>query len=367
MKSLIVYIIEKSILLFKHLQSSNSFFGGIVRFLFSRCPRQYVFGKVYSKTFEKQNLEPIFGYENVGVVFQGPYVTDDRFTLNSILLIRKVYPNIHVVLSTWINSIPIDDRERLADLNCHVIENSSLPSEDMGHYRKVGHLNSQLFSSLEGLQYLKTMNVTYALKIRTDLRIHLREFIPYFVNLLNLYKCDTNRLEKRLLTVCFSNNLVYCPFHMSDFIWFGHIKDMLKLYSIPNRVINSNLKKLIDDRSYIRNQALWFNKLLNKSYERNIFQGQNTAALDYDFYYYYHEEAYIVHKFYESLNLTRKRSEIDNYWDFVRKCIIIVDESILDVYWTKYGYTLNQRGKLDSHGILNSAVWSDILLNDIQG
>ena len=56
-----------------------------------------------------------------------------------------------------------------------------------------------------------------------------------FLNLINVFKPNTDILNKRLLCVGFTNNLIYCPFHMSDFIWFGHIEDMEKLYSISSR------------------------------------------------------------------------------------------------------------------------------------
>jgi len=364
MKDLIIYIVEKSIILFSYLQKSKISIMGLIHFLCSKIPRQYVFTKIYPRKFDKQKIERIEGYTDVGIVFQGPYVVDERFTLNTILLFRSIYPNIHIVLSTWENSIPEDDRELLDDLHCHVIESKSLPSEEMGKYRKVGHLNSQIYSAQKGLQYLKAISVSYALKIRTDLRIHMREFIPYFINLLNLYKCGTSKLNKRLLCVSFSNNLVYCPFHMSDFIWFGSLEDMVKLYSIPGRTINMKLNNLINDKPYITNQAQIFKTLMSKPYERTNFHQEVISTIDREFYYFYHEEAYIVRSYYESLFSPSVETDIKDYWDFVRNCLVVIDDSMLDVYWTKYGYTFSQKGKIENQGLLTHAVWLDMLSND---
>ncbi len=338
---------------------------GYIKMLTAGSKRKVVMANNEDLCFDKCILPVIKGFSNCGIVFQGPKCKEDNFTINTILLYRTIYPDIKIVFSTWKGELATDEKLLLKESNCIYIENESCPTEDKGKGRKPAHLNNQLKSSLTGVRYLKENGVEYILKIRSDLRIYKYDMIPYFYNLLALYPSQSDIQKKRFLVVSFTNNLIYCPFHMSDFIWFGSIEDIERLYSIPSRTDQ--------ELTYIRNysdidladHSRKFLVLRERAYNRNNdFSWIEELNIDYKFYYLFHEEAYIIYTFLKNNGgLEKSINPIGAYWEFLKKSVIVVNEEDLGVYWTKYGYSLLKRSPLYTNSQLINSIWLDIFMN----
>lgn len=316
--------------------------------------------KTYKWTIFRENLlhqelsgiSCLHGYANVGIVYQGPVLHEDDFTIESILMLREQYPDIKIVLSTWIGELTVLEKKTLMRAQCHIIENESLPAEDKGEGEKVGHMNNQIYSSYVGLSYLQALDVQYAMKIRADIRIYKYDFIPYLLNMIKLFPVGTSKLKNRLVNIAFSNSLFGVPFHMSDFIWFGQMDDILAMYDVPQRTD--------DEMTYIRSRTenVSFMKGFHEYMGMAISQGhytQTALAVDFEFLSKYVEEVYLAVHLYRKIhsedNFDTKSKDFweTAYRNFLVDNIIIVDDDMLICYWNKGTYS---QVKTDYAGLL---------------
>lgn len=327
-------------------------------------PKQYATANLLPKDQKMEALPQMRGFGNVGIVVQGPKVDSEDFTIATLLMLKYIYPDITICFSTWKDELCDVERALLKNNGINFLENDSCPAENKGKGRKVGHLNNQLKSSLEGIKLLKSIGCEYVMKLRSDLRIYRADFIPFFLNQLSAFPSGAEKIKKRLLVVGFSNNLIYCPFHMSDFIWFGAIDDMSNLYSIPSRT-EFMLDAIRDkDDDYFISHDKWFTELAYKSFNReNLHTPLNFSFKDFYLYSIYHEEAYIIISYLRKIGYDiNETNALTQYWRFLKESIIVVDESDIDVYWTKYGYSMISN-LWERKGQLSKSQWLDIMLN----
>ncbi len=301
----------------------------------------------------------IIGYENVGIVFQGPVMKSDNFTIETILLLRKWYPDIKIVLSTWKNMLTDKDRELLTRNQCFVIESQQMPEEHKGKNEKIGHLNNQILSSRLGIEYLYEQGIDYVMKVRSDLRVYRKDFIPYLLNLLTIY----SKAEYRLINVAFSNSLYNIPFHMSDFVWFGKIEEMRKMYSINYR----NKKDLSEIISYVESEKFSvykekFNLIRKKKYSLDTKWYNEKNSLPQHFMTLYHEEIYLSYNYCNVKKKIKGNNLLEEYYKFLSKIIIVDDQDLL-IYWNKSLYSVvqsNYSKRFDER--LSHSKWLEIYL-----
>lgn len=296
---------------------------------------------------------------SVGIVMQGPIMRKDNFTIETIRMIKKCYPTVKIVLSTWLNELSLNEKEEIERIGCILIENKSCGDEQKGVGEKTGHLNNQLLSTKEGIEYLyKNSDVRFVLKMRTDIRIYRPDFVQYFLDVYKLYNG-----QKKLVNVAFSNSLPGIPYHLSDFIWFGSIEDMRRLYSIPYRN-EEQLKYII---SFVENDMKYVE--YKKSIREMMFKNYNETKeyihkIDKKFMLLYHEESYIAYEYALLCGYTEENA-IDQYLEFLKKHLIIIDDFDIMVYWKKSLYSIVQTDysiKIDQR--LSHAKWLHLYLED---
>ncbi len=322
----------------------------------------HVGGMLPANDFSKYLQFP--GFEKVGIVIQGPMDRNNDFTINTIKQLRYMYPDIKIVLSTWTGEVTNGDRLLLNKLNCNLIVNDSLPAENKGFGRKVGHLNNQLLSSIDGITFLKQQGAEFVMKMRTDTRLYKNDFIPYLFNLIHVCPCEKSNQNFRLINVAFSNNLVSVPFFMSDFIWFGAIEDMERLYSIPTR----------EEKDLVMLQNLSEEQLranIGKSFSHaheyqlnQMLESEKWTEEEQYIYYNYREEAYITHTYAIRTQLCEGTEyPMQAYYQFLKDYIIVVDETELMAYFDKYDYSENSAVYSPAWAQLTHSMWLDIMLN----
>lgn len=298
----------------------------------------------------------ISGYDNIGIVFQGPLDKNDDFTLNTIRLLRKTYPDIAIVVSTWLGDITNEDRQELESLQCAILESKSMGDEYKGEGQKIGHLNNQLLSSKVGVEYLKKHNIEYAMKIRTDLRIYRIDFIPYLMNLLKLFG------RERLINVAFSNSFYNIPYHMSDFIWFGPVDKVLKMYSVPYRMDDklAYIREYIEQGKY--SEHLEKIQTMTTKREFEDFTWYDNLQIDETFLTLFHEECYMPYHYDE-----RKQGHnlLEAYHNFLKQEVIVVDDMNILVFWNKSLYSAVQSNyTLALNGRLSHSKWLELYLQN---
>ena len=272
----------------------------------------------------------------VAIVFQGPVVHEDNFTVDSIRMVRNIYPDICIILSTWKHGLLDDEKHVLEEVKCIIIENEEWGDEFKGNGEKTGHLNNQLLSARGGIRYLlNNTEVEYALKIRTDLRLYKPNFIQYLLDVLKMYNG-----KERLISVAFSNSLPGVPFHLSDFVWFGKTELLYQLYSIPLRT-EDELKYIV---SYVNNteEYLKYREQISKIMDKEFSDiKEDIKKINLKFMLLYHEESYIVYRY--ALSRGYASDDIlDQYPDFLAREVIVLDDNYLMALWKKSLYSALQ-------------------------
>lgn len=317
-----------------------------------------------------ETLDTYPGYEYVGIVIQGPICKADNYTLQQVVLYRRLYPDIKMVVSTWKGELSEKDKGILKKYHCDIVESDGFPLGDKGEGRGLGSANNQLCSSLAGIKALKEMGCRYALKTRTDIVMHRPDFLVYFMNLLKLMPKGGNAaVEERLINVSFSNTKASVPFHMSDFIWFGSIEDMERLYGIPwvTREQYQYVKKCNETKDFLPKHDGIITHGFSVGYrDKDCYEWWNSQDVDLEYFILNHEEVYIAYHFYEAIYQDSERTDLlSKYHKFLKECIIIVDAAEVRPYhnqeksWNFDGNALTM-----DQGRVTHSIWLDMLCSD---
>jgi hypothetical protein len=214
---------------------------------------------------------------------QGPLLKTDNFTLETIKLYKHMFRNPHIIVSTWEN----EDREYLGECNkagANILLN---PQPEPGPR----NINMQIVSTQNGIKQAAELGATYVLKTRTDHRMYEKNGLEFLYNLVNYFPApETTHQKNRIVTI--QGQSRYGAYHYTDLFMFGHITDLREYWDAPQ---------------------------LDKA-EVSLF---------------FRPEIYLTTQY-----LRKKGWRLDwstkQWWDVIRDCIIVIDWSILDLYWPKY-------------------------------
>lgn len=307
---------------------------------------------------------PIYhGFQNVGIAIQGPLDKRGDFTIYTIKMLRHIYPDVKLVLSTWIGELTDSEKGTLSELHCDVLENKGFPADDRGTGRKNSNLRNQLFSSSEGIRHLKGQGVEYVMKLRTDVRIYKSDFIQYFINLLHVYPSKSGKQKKRLLNVAFTNySYASVPFHLSDFVMFGSIDDMEQLYSCPAISADAvrNIRESADEEIGRKQGKFWNH--YNVFSIRDVSWLQATSE-EWELFDQLHEEAYITHTYAVRNGMCDATLRpMEAYYRFLKNNLIVVDDHEIMAYWDKGDYSRNKPA-YPRYYKLSHSEWLELLLH----
>ena len=309
---------------------------------------------MYSIINENEKLNKINNDMNdVAIILQGPIRYENDFTYNTIKFYRSWYPNILIVISTWKGTVKENFKNKCSKFNILILENNLPVGVDNFH------INHQLKSTKLAIKKIKNYkNIKYILKARTDQRFYRSDFLIYLKNILKLYPLNSNLLKNRIVFLGSEGTYKRIAFHISDFFSFGKMEDIEKLYGISYECGETNylykhkkrweiIKRIIEKEEYdlnfeVKNKYMLINKFIPP-------------------------ERYIILKFYNKY--INKSSDVysynlDDYWGFLKKYTIIVDDVMLMFYWDKYEwYKYKIKNKYTRYGGLDSISWLNLVLN----
>jgi hypothetical protein len=164
--------------------------------------------------------------KNISIVVQG--AIDKELTPKCLKSIRKYLSKATIILSTWENS---DIKYLDYDMLVESIDPGAEICDDVYNIRN--NVNRQIVSTKNGLKIVKT---NYAMKLRSDMKLKNTNFLKFF----GKYDGFRNEICKIFKNRIIINNL-YCadpvdttfPLHISDWVQFGLIEDLLRLWDIP--------------------------------------------------------------------------------------------------------------------------------------
>lgn len=254
--------------------------------LYTFCERPSSIDKFVS--FDKDTAS-----ENIAIIMQGPYISDDNFTKNTLGIYKSLYPNKIIILSTWKNLISASERAELSKAGVVVVE--SEPPQITGTL----NINFQMRSTAAGLKWIQenSPGVTHILKTRTDQRMYQSNLFSYLL-----------RLQSKLSS---ENKLVSLSFHskkailgsISDMFVFGNRQQIEKYFSLP-------------EQDFSLNRQDFFSRQPRPMNPEQIFFKNFTGKIP---------------------------SSFSEYQDLVSKNFVLIDKEQVDFYWHKYSNIENKK------------------------
>ena len=276
-------------------------------------------------------VAPSYDVDDTAIVLRGQIVYENRYTEKTFEFYRETYPNAPIIVSTWKNELTDEFRTVCKKNSVVLLENiqPALPG--------FGHLNYQLENALKGVLYVKeNLRTKYILVTRTDQRLNKFDFLLRFRNLIQTFPPLGDKLHGRIIIFGTLLTKKYLPFSITDFLMFGHVADIFKVYNIPPlrdatefRARMIHWKTFLDMRRKLSRATFVkcdfaehgaklkkFNKIMNRFVNTDIFWLKN---------FYRNHIA--------PLDETRL---LETWWRFMQQYLLLVDMDSVAFDWAKY-------------------------------
>jgi len=258
--------------------------------------------RLYEKYHEDVQIEGGLQLNNkkkFAIVMQGLMVDKDLFTVNTMEIYRKNFPDAILILSTWDVSSMAASRMSLIDV--HVIYNNRPNNSG------ISNINLQIVTSKSGVLKAKDMGAEYVLKTRTDQRIYHPSLYVYLFSLIDIYPLPSHiKGQNKRLVAASLNTFKYRLYGVSDMFLFGEIDDMTRYWNAP-----------LD--------------------ERHPSFGQESGKTLREFSEYRIAEVYLSTEFLKKIGRNIDFSLKDSFSIF-RDHFIVIDQSAVKLFWNKYTF-----------------------------
>lgn len=238
-------------------------------------------------------------HSDVAIIISGKLVLKDHFTLETVKLYKRYYPDSPIIVSTWVD----EDNNELEKIyrSGAIIVKSAVTDKIRSGY---GSVNYQMTTAKAGIINAKELGCKYVMKTRSDQRIYESKTLSFLLKMMALFplKIDADVLGR--LIACSLSTFTNRLYNISDMLTFGYTADVLKYFSAP-----------IDTRDP-KEEELPADGIIEWSKKRR-------------------GEIWFCSNYLESLGFTLKWTKDDS--DYYRKeLFIIIDAESLDLYWPKY-------------------------------
>ena len=168
-----------------------------------------------------------YAYPRSAIVIQGPVVVNNNFTLETIRIYKKYFPEAIIILSTWDDTDKIVC-EQIAQEGIEIILNRK---PDGCSYK---HINFQIVSSRAGVVRAKSLDARYILKTRTDQRFYNPHLLAYLYHALEAFPLVSQTRQQKRLIFSSESQQSHCRLYQaSDIMIFGHADDMDIYWQAP--------------------------------------------------------------------------------------------------------------------------------------
>lgn len=260
--------------------------------------------------------------EKLAIILQGPIKKEKNYTLNTIKLYRKNYPDALIILSTW-------EGENIA---LGESENLKILYNEFPNNRGALNFNLQKKSTLSGLLLAASNNAQFSIKTRTDQRLCapnldllLREYLAQYPT-----HDDRPRIIESSVNIC-----KYRPYSMCDVFQYSSTEELIRMWDIE------------DD---------------NRSLTATELSNTNPSPIDL----YNADVAEIrLHRRYAANRDHKVTPDLENYHKFITDYFLVIDKEILDLHFFKYTaseYNLSMNPLYSDKRILSRFTHSDWVL-----
>ena len=304
----------------------------------------------------RECFKPRYDFDDTAIVIQGPIEYTNNYTAETFKLYRSIYPNAPILISTWKNEATNSFRRECKENSVVLLENE--PPEIRGPL----NVNMQLKSSLEGVRYVReNTSAKFVLKTRTDQRINYFNFLVYFKNLLETFPPKGDKLRERIIFLS-SIEAKSIPFFFTDFLSFGHVEDISRLYDVPlhgNRgeitYAFEHLPRIIRLKNELFYHPIDYRLVTKPS--RKLYKFNRMISR------FCSPEDYIVKNFYRKFIAPIDNSKLlETSWKFIVDYTVLTDEETLLIDWVKYE-SIRYKVKFNFENESAFARWLDMYRN----
>lgn len=262
--------------------------------------------RLYKRYFSDQPFDgalKLLSTERIAIVMQGPLIIDSNFTIETLKLYRRNFPDSILILSTW--SVSSEMTKEILENDVHIVQNK-MP-ENTG----IANLNLQIITTSAGVVAARDLGAKFILKTRTDQRIYHPSLETYLFNTLKYYPFNPKSCLQTKRLVCISlGTFKFRLYGVSDMFLFGHVDDMLRYWNIP----------LIEPKDFPKEQY---------SVCYNTWRTFSNRSIP---------EVYLCTEFLKNIGREVHYSLADSFQVF-RDHFVVIDQAAIKLYWHKY--TLN--------------------------
>lgn len=332
-KKLILKILKKIINILSFLEKLNKYFFYIIsnstlkNSFFTYHLRPKNIDEIIDDKIQLKNKK-----EKTAIVMQGPLVYEDDFTYNTLKLYKNIFKDDELILSIWDNESQ-EYLKKIKQLGVYIIENKK---PETGGFI---NLNYQIVSASSGIKKAEELNCKYALKTRTDIRIYETGVKNFLISLLEVFPSKSKEQLNRIIGIDINTHKY--GIGMSDIFQFGTTTEILKMWDgqlYPNKEITSE--------------------------EYHNFEKNSTAIDRFNLEF---AECYLLKNYLKKNNIELKPS-LKSYYEVLKNNFIIIDSSMINLFWNKYLGDEYKEWKNYSKKISNSCMsfkdWLTIYNND---
>ena len=265
--------------------------------------------------------EKILRYKTA-IVIQGPIKKEDDFTIETVRLYKRLYPDCILILSTW--------KSEETDLKQFYDERITICLSEPPKHSGALNCSYQALNSYVGIAKAAEMGCERVCKTRTDQRFYLPDMFTYLEDLLDFFPLRIKtKQKKRLISISYTT-FANRPYHICDMFLYGDAEDVLRYF--PGK---------LDDRDWEPIQ--WTD---------NIEYSKLRAG-----------EVWFTANYIESLGYELKWSLEDSDY-YLRELFLILDTTLIDLYWAKYtdsehGERLYNDNNFENQRVVTFFKWLD--------
>lgn len=235
--------------------------------------------------------------KRIAIILQGPVITENDFTLETIRIYKKIFPGCRIILSTW-----EDEKAQLIDKA--KAENIDVVLNKKPEYFGVQNINLQVVSTKGGLDHAKKHNAAYILKSRTDQRIYDKDALSLFFSMMDNFPVSGGVGQRKRLITTNLITLKYRYYGLSDMLMFGDAQDM---------------------------EAYWDVQL---DMRKDILEGKTSFSIG-EHSKFRLGEMYFLTEFLMKQGETLKWT-LEHTWQVYKDRFCIIDFNMVGLYWLKY-------------------------------
>lgn len=302
-------------------------------------------------------FNPRYDFADAAIVIQGQIAYANNYTVETFKFYRSIYPNAPIVVSTWKGEATDAFRQECKNNSIVLLEND-LPSP-----QGPGHINCQLKSSFQGAKYVQeNTSAKFVLKTRTDQRINRFDFLVYFKNLLETFPPKDQKLCRRII---FLSSLATktIPFYFYDFLSFGHISDISKLYGIPLYCDPGEMSYTQRHKFRLNHkvQRMLRDPLCPVDFDSVTAPSRKLKNLNKMASRWSGSEKYISQTFYKiNIAPVDETKLLETTWKFIQDYLILIDWGSILFDWPKYESRHSYEINAYSGGRTDFSRWLDI-------